>query len=47
MVAPGSRRHGGAVHGVAFTPDGRQLASGSDDETAVVWDVIPLRAEAR
>ena len=27
------------VSSVVFSPDGRRLASGSDDQTARVWDV--------
>jgi RNA polymerase sigma factor (sigma-70 family) len=32
-------RHGGAVWAVAFSPDGNTLLSGSNDETARLWDV--------
>jgi len=31
--------HNGGVLSVAFTPDGKTLASGSYDETAIVWDL--------
>lgn len=33
------RGHGGEVLGLAFSPDGRRLASWSDDGTVLVWDV--------
>jgi WD40 repeat protein len=31
--------HGERVNSVAFTPDGRTLASGSSDQTIKLWDV--------
>ncbi len=31
--------HGGVVHGVAFSPDGRRLATGCADRMARLWDV--------
>jgi WD40 repeat protein len=32
-------RLGGYIHGLAFSPDGKALCSGSSDSTALVWDV--------
>ena len=36
-----------AVNAVAFTPDGRSVVSGSEDATALVWDVSDLRDTAK
>jgi WD domain, G-beta repeat len=30
--------HGGVVHSVVFSPDGRRIASGLGDHTISVWD---------
>ena len=39
VVASGPQGHSGDVNSVAYSPDGRQLLSGSFDGTVRVWDV--------
>jgi WD40 repeat protein len=36
--------HRAKILSLAFTPDGRSLVSGSDDTTALVWDLAPAEA---
>src|SRR4051812_3213732 len=45
--------HEGGVNSVPFSPDGRRIASGSDDRTVRIWDadrgqdvIGPLRGHA-
>jgi WD40 repeat protein len=35
-----SLRHDGMVYSLAFSPDGRYIVSGSDDNTARVWEAV-------
>ena len=44
MTIPRNRmNHGSRVNCVAFSPDGKTLATGSSDRTAILWDVTDLR----
>jgi WD40 repeat protein len=33
------RGHTDSVHGIAFSPDGSKIATGSDDKTIIIWNV--------
>ncbi len=46
LVAP-LTGHTGFVYSVAFSPDGKTLASGSADQTIILWDVTDPHAPTR
>ena len=41
------RGHSAGISSLSFAPDGRTLASGSNDATIRLWDVVALREKSR
>ncbi|MEZ4607572.1 MAG: hypothetical protein R2865_12445 [Deinococcales bacterium] len=41
------QEHTQAVQSLSFSRDGRYLATGSDDESIIIWDVLQSRAIQR
>jgi len=39
------RKHQDVVNALAFSPDGKTIASGGDDRTAIVWDVATAKVK--
>ena len=52
LKAENENAHSDCINSVAFSPDGKTIVSGSDDETLKVWDagawaLIPLNPHAQ